>query len=72
MRAAKPLLNSKLATLFRLAHAGWSGKEREEFQLKGPSIIEGFRQLGYRNLGSTVGWFDPATETGRCLGWRFS
>ena len=31
VRDAKPLLNSKLAKLFRLAHAGWPGKEREEF-----------------------------------------
>ena len=31
VRAAKPLLNSKLAKLFRLAHAGWPGKEQEEF-----------------------------------------
>ena len=68
VRAPRPLLNSKLAKLFRLAHAGWPGKEREEFQLKGPSIIEGFRRLGYRTIGSgAVGWFDPATETGRCL-----
>ena len=43
-------------------------RSREEFQLQGPSIIEGFRRLGYRTLGSgAVGWFDPATETGRCL-----
>ena len=68
VRDARPLLNSKLAKLFRLAHAGWPGKEREEFQLQGPSIIEGFRRQGYRTIGSgAVGWFDPATETGRCL-----
>ena len=68
VRAARPLLNSKLAKLFRLAHAGWPGKEKEEFQLEGPSIIEGFRRQGYRTVGSgAVGWFDPATETGRCL-----
>ena len=68
VRAARPLLNSKLAKLFRLAHAGWPGKEREEFQLQGPSIIEGFHRQGHRTVGSgAVGWFDPATETGRCL-----
>ena len=68
VRAAKPLLNSKLAKLFRLSHAGWPGREHEKFRLEGPSIIEGFRRLGYRTLGSgAVGWFDPATETGRCL-----
>ena len=63
-----PLLNSKMAKLFRLAHAGWPGKEKEEFQLHGPSIVEGFRRQGYRTVGSgAVGWFDPSTETGRCL-----
>ena len=68
VRDARPLLNSKLAKLFRLAHAGWPGKAREEFLLQGPSIIEGFRRQGYRTVGSgAVGWFDPATETGRCL-----
>ena len=46
VRAARPLLNSKLAKLFRLANAGWPGKEREEFLLQG-SIIEGFRRKGY-------------------------
>ena len=68
VRPARPLLNSKFAKLFRLAHAGWPGKEQEEFQLQGPSIIEGFRRNGYLTLGSgAVGWFNPATETGRCL-----
>ncbi len=65
---AVPLLNSKLAKLFRLSHAGWSGKPSERFRLQGPSVVEGFRRLGYRTLGSgAVGWFDPATETGQRL-----
>ena len=32
VRDARPLLNSKFAKLFRLANAGWHGKEQEEFQ----------------------------------------
>lgn len=68
VRAAKPLLNSKRAKVFRLTHGGWSGKEQEAFQLDGPSIIEGFRRRGYATIGSgAVGWFNPATETGQCL-----
>ena len=43
VHSAKPLLNSKLAKLFRLAPTGWLGKERQEFQLQVPSIVEGFR-----------------------------
>ena len=58
----------KAGQVVSLAHAGWPGKEREEFQLQGPSIIEGFRRHGYLTVGSgAVGWFDPSTETGRCL-----
>ena len=63
-----PFLNSKFVKLFRLAHGGWPGKQREIFQLEGPSIIEGFRRLGYPTLVTgAVGWFDPNSETGRCL-----
>ena len=68
VRAARPLLNSKLAKLFRLAHAGWPGKEREEFQLQGPSIVEGFRRQGYLTVGSgAVGWFDPQQKPAAAL-----
>ena len=63
-----PLLNSKYAKLFRLSRGGWQGKPEEAFRLDGPSIVQGFRRLGYRTLGSgAVGWFDPATETGARL-----
>ena len=72
VRAPVPLLNSKLAKLFRLGHSGWPGRDGEVFQLEGPSLIEGFRRQGYRCLGSgAVGWFDPATETGQRLGADF-
>ena len=68
VRAPVPLLNSKLAKLFRLGHTGWPGREGEVFRLEGPSLIEGFRRRGYRCLGSgAVGWFDSSTETGQRL-----
>ena len=68
VRAPVPLLNSKLAKLFRLGHAGWPGRDGEVFRLEGPSVIEGFRRLGYRCLGSgAAGWFNPSTETGQRL-----
>lgn len=64
--------NSKFAKLFRMAHAGFSGREQEGFQLQGPSIVEGFRRAGYRSIGSgAAGWFDPATETGAVLSQHF-
>ena len=68
VRAPVPLLNSKLAKLFRLGHTGWPGRAGEVFRLDGPSVIEGFRRRSYSCLGSgAVGWFDPATETGQRL-----
>lgn len=68
VRAPIPLLNSKLAKLFRLGHAGWPGRSGEVFRLTGASVLQGFRRLGYHTLGSgAVGWFDPETETGRKL-----
>ena len=67
VRGEKPLLNSKLAKLFRLVNAGWPGKERE-FLVARPFDHRGLPQVGISHLGSgAVGWFDPATETGRCL-----
>ena len=66
VRAARPL-QPKAGQVVSIGHAGWPGKEREEFQPR-PSIIEGFHRQGHRTVGSgAVGWFDPATETGRCL-----
>ena len=61
VRASKPLLNSKLAKLFRLAHAGWPGKECEEFQLQGPSIIEG--SVGLATAQSAVVLWDGLIQT---------
>jgi len=64
--------NSKYAKLFRMANAGFSGKELEGFKLQGPSIVEGFRRNGYRCIGSgAVGWFDPSSETGAVLSQHF-
>jgi hypothetical protein len=72
VRAPVPLLNSKCAKLFRLGRAGWQGKAAEVFLLQGPSLIEGFRRLGYGCWGTgAVGWFDPSTETGQRLSGEF-
>jgi len=60
--------NSKYSKLFRLAYAGFSGRESEGFVMDGPSIIAGFSKRGYRCIGSgAAGWFDPNTETGAVL-----
>jgi hypothetical protein len=63
-----PILNPKFGKLFKLVDAGFPGKGTEGYQLQGPNIISGFKQLGFHTLGTgAVGWFNPAIETGRHL-----
>ena len=67
-----PLLNPKYGKLFKLVGAGFPGRGGEAFVLHGGSIIEAFRSLGFATLGTgAVGWFDPATPTGRRLSGDF-
>ena len=69
---SQPLLNPKAGKLFRMAFAGHRGRVEEGFCLDGANIIDGFRRLGYRTIGSgAVDWFNPATETGAVLGASF-
>jgi hypothetical protein len=71
-RSRHPWLNPKAGKLLRMAHAGFPGHAADGIQLSGPNVIEGFRRLGYRTIGSgAVGWFDPSTETGAVLGHPF-
>jgi hypothetical protein len=64
----QPLLNPKFGKLFKIVGGGFPGKGTEGFELSGANIVEGFRNRGYRALGSgAVGWFDPEVPTGRHL-----
>jgi hypothetical protein len=66
--ASEPLLNPKAGKLFRMAFAPQAGSDSQGFLLQGGSIVEGFRRLGYRTIGSgAVDWFNNATETGAVL-----
>jgi hypothetical protein len=66
--AAAPLINPKFGKLFKLAGAAFPGKGGEGFLLEGKNIIEGFKRLGYRALGTgAVSWFDPGTPAARFL-----
>ena len=70
--SSQPLLNPKAGKLFRMAFAGHVASNADGFALDGSNIIEGFRSLGYRTIGSaSVDWFDPATPTGSTLGLPF-
>ena len=68
----QPWLNPKAGKLLRMANAGFGGNHADGIQLNGPNIIEGFRRLGYRTIGTgAVGWFDPKIETGAVLSQPF-
>ncbi|WP_155728125.1 hypothetical protein [Prochlorococcus marinus] len=67
-----PCLNPKAGKIFRMAFSGSPGRDDEGFHLQGANVIEGFRQRGYKTIGSgAVDWFNPATETGAVLGTPF-
>jgi hypothetical protein len=66
--AALPLVNPKYAKVFKLVGASFPGKGTEGFTLEGRNIVEGFKRVGYRTIGTgAVGWFDPATPAASLL-----
>lgn len=70
--SSQPFLNPKAGKLFRMAFAGHAGSDADGFALEGANVVEGFRRLGYRTIGSgAVDWFNPATPTGAVLGHPF-
>lgn len=70
--AAEPFIDSKFTKLFRLGDIGFRLADGGGFQLSGRSIIDGFRRLGYRTIGSgAVRWFDPRTAAGGTLSQDF-
>jgi Sulfatase len=61
-------VNSKFGKIFRMTNGGHRGPAEAWIELSGRNIVDGFRQQGYRAIGTgAVGWFDPATETGKAL-----
>lgn len=61
-------VNSKFGKIFRMTGGGHPGPTAPWVELSGRNIVDGFRRRGYRAIGTgAVGWFDPATETGRAL-----
>ena len=64
-----PLLNPKAGKLFRMAYSGRDVADNcDSFILSGHNIIDGFKRLGYRTIGTgSVEWFNTATETGSVL-----
>lgn len=61
-------VNSKFGKIFRMTEGPHRGQAEAWVELSGRNIVDGFRQHGYRTIGTgAVGWFDPATETGKAL-----
>ena len=61
-------VNSKFGKIFRMTDGGHRGVAEAWIELSGRNIVDGFRQRGYRTIGTgAVGWFDPATATGKVL-----
>ena len=67
--SSRPWLNPKAGKLFRMAFAGHAGRDGDNaFRLGGANIVEGFRGLGYRTIGSgAVDWFNTSSATGSVL-----
>jgi len=64
----EPYVNPKYARLFKMAGGGFSGVSRPWVLLKGRNVIDGFKKLGYRAIGTgAVSWFDPGLPTSRPL-----
>lgn len=62
------LLNPKYAKLFKMRAGGWRTEGSHGYELDGADIIEGFANAGFRTFGTAaVGWFNPASPTGRHL-----
>ena len=63
-----PYVNPKFGKIFKIHHRGFGTPGMSFFELNGENIIQGFKHLGYRALGTgAVGWFNPETDPGRLL-----
>ena len=69
----QPWLNPKAGKLFRMSYSGHVHSDQDDsFFLQGSNIVDGFRKLGYRTIGSgAVDWFNPSSDTGRILSTPF-
>lgn len=65
---ATPFFNPKFSRLFRLNYAGHPGAAPPGFLISGDNIVDGFRNAGYRTIGTAaMGWFDPDTAVSATL-----
>ena len=69
-----PLLNPKVAKLFRLSYAGSVKKDVDHgLHLSGKNIIEGLHNSGYTTIGTgAVEWFNTSSASVRNSKYLFS
>lgn len=61
-------VNPKFGKIFRMMGGADRSHGDDYFQLPGRNVVDGFKQLGYRTLGTGVmGWFNTDKETSRYL-----
>jgi hypothetical protein len=61
-------VNPKFGKLFKLTGGGSEARGTDHLTLTGRTIVDGFKRKGFLTAGTgAVGWFNPATETGRVL-----
>ncbi len=64
----EPFVNPKFCKILKITGTGFPGKGTEYIKLTGKDIINGFKNQGYRTLGTSgVGWFDVNTASGKQL-----
>lgn len=65
---AEPFVNPKFGKIFRMTGGADRSHGEDAFHLSGRNIIDGFKRLGHRTIGTgAMAWFNPETETSRYL-----
>ncbi len=64
----RAVINPKYGKLFRMAEAGLTKTGDGLLLQEGRNIVDGLNRAGWQTYGTAVmGWFNPASETGRVL-----
>ncbi|MFG0328903.1 MAG: sulfatase-like hydrolase/transferase [Phycisphaerales bacterium] len=64
----EPYRNPKAGRIFRLVNGAAGGVRTDWIQLRGGTIVEGFKRRGFHTIGTgAMRWFDPSLDTGRLL-----
>ena len=60
--------NPKVGRIFRIVNKIAGGIRSDYIQLQGRTIVDGYKNIGYRTLGTAASrWFNPKVSTGQIL-----